>query len=85
MSMEPVIPFPLFTSFKKGISVRGYTLFEILAVPETRAKAEKYVFDHLQNGTFKPRIARVFKLEHIVDAHRFMESNLQTGNIVVTV
>lgn len=85
LSAEPTTPFPLFPALMKGLTVRGYTLFELLAQPEVRAKAEKYVFDHVQNGTFKPVIARTFSLEHIVDAHRYMEANEQIGKIVVTV
>ncbi|HHT0593576.1 TPA: zinc-dependent alcohol dehydrogenase family protein [Legionella anisa] len=84
LSMEPITPFPLFTALKKGISVRGYTLFEISTQPEARAKGEKYIFEKLQNNLFKPQIARTFSLGQIVDAHKYMESNEQIGKIVVT-
>ena len=66
-------------------SIRGYTLREILSIPDLKAKAEKYVFDHIEAGDFKPRIDRVFPLDQIVEAHRYMESNEQIGKIVVTV
>lgn len=85
LSNEIVTPFPLFPALLKGLSVRGYTLFEILAQPEVRAKAEKYVFENLQKGVLKPVIAKTFAFENIVDAHRYMESNEQMGKIVVTV
>lgn len=78
-------PFPLFAALSKGLSVRGYTLREILSVPKLKAKAEKYVFDHVKRGNFKPRIDRVFPFAQIVEAHRYMESNEQIGKIVVTV
>jgi NADPH:quinone reductase-like Zn-dependent oxidoreductase len=78
-------PFPLFTALRKGLSVRGYTLREILSVPDLRAKAEQYVFDHVKAGNFKPRIDRVFPFAQIVEAHRYMESNEQIGKIVVSV
>jgi NADPH:quinone reductase-like Zn-dependent oxidoreductase len=84
LAPEPT-PFPLFTALSKGLSVRGYTLREILAVPKLRAKAEQYVFDRVQAGNFKPRIDRVFPFAEIVEAHRYMESNEQIGKIVVTV
>lgn len=48
------------------------------------AKARQYVFDHLTNGDFKPRVDKVFPLSQIVEAHRYMESNQQIGKIVVT-
>jgi NADPH:quinone reductase-like Zn-dependent oxidoreductase len=84
LAPEPT-PFPLFIALQKGLSVRGYTLRELLSDPKPRAKAEKYVFDHVQAGDFKPRVDRVFPLAQIVEAHRYMESNQQIGKIVVTV
>ena len=35
-------------------------------------------------GTLTPIVDRIFPLEEIVDAHRYMESNMQRGKIVVT-
>ena len=84
LAPEPT-PFPLFTALSKGLSVRGYTLREVLSEPKLRAKAEQYVFDHVKAGSFKPRIDRVFPFAEIVEAHRYMESNEQIGKIVVTV
>jgi NADPH:quinone reductase-like Zn-dependent oxidoreductase len=75
----------LFAALGKGLSIRGYTLREILSVPQLKAKAEKYVFDHVEEGSFKPRIDRVFPFAKIADAHRYLESNEQIGKIVVTV
>ena len=84
LAPEPT-PFPLFTALAKGLSVRGYTLREILSDPKLTAKAEKYVFDRVAAGQFKPRVDRVFPFAQIVEAHRYMESNEQIGKIVVTV
>jgi len=84
LAPEPT-PFPLFTALAKGLSVRGYTLREVFADPKLKAKAEKYVFDHVEKGDFKPRIDRTFPFAQIVEAHRYMESNEQIGKIVVTV
>lgn len=84
LASEPT-PFPLFTALSKGIALRGYTLFEILAKPAVRAEAEAYIFERLAAKEFKPRVARSFTLDQIVDAHRYMESNEQIGKIVVTV
>ncbi|MGA9571298.1 MAG: zinc-dependent alcohol dehydrogenase family protein [Candidatus Acidiferrales bacterium] len=84
LAPEPT-PFPLFAALGKGLTFRGYTVREILSDPQLRAKAVKYVFDHVAAGDFKPRIDRVFPLAQIVEAHRYMESNQQIGKIVVTV
>jgi NADPH:quinone reductase-like Zn-dependent oxidoreductase len=84
LAAEPT-PYPLFAALSKHLTIKGYTLFEVVADPEVFAKARKYVFDHLQSGAFCPRIDRTFPLEQIVAAHRYMESNAQIGKIVVTV
>lgn len=84
LAPEPT-PFPLFIALSKGLTIRGYTLFEICENPQVRVQGQQYVFDRLQEGAFKPKIARTFNLEQIVEAQRFMESNEQIGKIVITV
>ena len=84
MSLAPT-PFPLFAALKKGLTVRGYTLFEIVSDPETLERGKRYVYDGLASGVLKPLVDRTFPLEAIADAHRYMESNQQLGKIVVTV
>jgi NADPH:quinone reductase-like Zn-dependent oxidoreductase len=83
LSLAPT-PFPLYAALGKGLSVRGYTLFEVVADAGVRKTAEKYVYDHLAKGSFKPRVDKTFPLAQIVEAHRYMESNQQIGKIVVT-
>jgi len=84
LSPEPTI-FPLLSSLKKGLTVRGYTLFEIVNDVERLAHAKQYIYDGLQSGALKPIIDRTFSLDQIIEAHRYMESNQQKGKIVVTV
>jgi NADPH:quinone reductase-like Zn-dependent oxidoreductase len=85
LSLEPT-PFPLWPALQKGLSVKGYTLFEITANPEKLAKAKIYVSNALQTNKFKPIIDKQkFSLDQIVAAHEYMESNQQNGKIVVTV
>lgn len=78
-------PFPLFASLQKGLSFRGYTLFEVMADAPRLQRAKDYVLQGLAAGQFKPVIAKTFPLEQIIDAYRYMESNQQIGKIVVTV
>lgn len=84
LSPAPTI-FPLFSSLKKGLTVRGYTLFEIVKNAERLARGKQYIYEGLDSGALKPFIDRTFMLNAIVDAHRYMESNQQKGKIVVTV
>jgi NADPH:quinone reductase-like Zn-dependent oxidoreductase len=78
-------PFPLFAALAKGLTIRGYTLFEVVKDAEKLARGKRYIRDALQSGTLKPVIDRIFSLDAIVEAHRYMESNRQKGKIVVTV
>lgn len=78
-------PFPLFSVLGKNLTIKGYTLFEVVGNPAAFSKAKQYVVDHLDSGEFKPRIDKTFPLVKIVEAHRYMESNAQIGKIVVTV
>jgi NADPH:quinone reductase-like Zn-dependent oxidoreductase len=84
LATEPT-PYPLFAALGKHLTIKGYTLFEVLAHPAEFAKAKKYVFDHLDKGDFKPKVDKTFSLSEIVKAHEYMESNAQIGKIVVTV
>lgn len=78
-------PFPLMEGLSKGLTMRGYTLFEIVADPKRFEKGKRFVIDGLTSGKLKPVIAKTFPLDEIVEAHRYMESNQQFGKIVVTV
>lgn len=84
LSMSPT-PFPTMVALNKGLTVRGYTLFEIVSDPDRFARGKAFVGDGLSSGALRPIIAKTFPLEEIADAHRFMESSEQIGKIVVTV
>ncbi|MCP3369022.1 zinc-dependent alcohol dehydrogenase family protein [Bradyrhizobium cajani] len=84
LSPEPT-PFPLFNVLGKSLTLRGYLVHEIIRDAARLAKAKAYILDGLSNGTLKPVIARTFRFEEIVEAHRFLESNMQFGKIVVTI
>jgi NADPH:quinone reductase-like Zn-dependent oxidoreductase len=81
---EPT-PYPLFPAIGKGLTIRGFTVLEINGDLEHQARAKKFATERLANGAFKPLIAKTFRLDQIVEAHRYMESNEQIGKIVVTV
>ena len=78
-------PFPLANVLSKSLTLRGYLVHEIIRDPARLARAKAFILDGLADGMLKPIIARIFKFEEIVEAHRFLESNTQFGKIVVTV
>jgi len=78
-------PYPLFAAIGKGLTLRGYTLFEIVKNSEMLARGKQFIYRGLESGALRPVIDRIFQLEDIVEAHRYMESNQQKGKIVVKV
>jgi NADPH:quinone reductase-like Zn-dependent oxidoreductase len=84
LSPEPT-PFPLFPALVKGLSVRGYQYKEIVSDPARLEQAKRFIVDGLADGSLKPLIDRVFPLDQIVEATRYLESNQQIGKIVVAV
>ncbi len=84
LSTKPTI-FPLLIALQKGLKIQGYTLFEVTSDQARFEHGKKYVFDMLSKNEFKPVLDKTFKLDQIQDAHRYMESNAQSGKIVVTV
>ncbi|MET4799317.1 zinc-dependent alcohol dehydrogenase family protein [Bradyrhizobium sp. LB11.1] len=84
LSPEPTL-FPLVNVLTKSLVLRGYLVHEITRDPARLAKAKAFILDGLADGTLKPIIARTFRFEDIVEAHRFLESNEQFGKIVVTI
>jgi NADPH:quinone reductase-like Zn-dependent oxidoreductase len=84
LSPEPT-PLPLFSVLVNGLTIRGYSLFEVTTNPARLERGKRFITEGLADGTLKPIIAKTFPLEQIVEAHRYLESNQQFGKIVVTV
>jgi NADPH:quinone reductase-like Zn-dependent oxidoreductase len=79
--------FPVVPAIVKGFRVQGFHLsFHVIVHPERLQAGISYINQRLQSGAFHPLIAaNRFKLDRIVDAYQYMESNEQLGKIVVTV
>lgn len=85
LSPEPT-PLPLMDVIGKFLTVRGYTLFEIVTDPERLEKGKRFILDGINSGKLKPVIAKTFSgLDQMVAAHQYLESNQQIGKVVVTV
>jgi NADPH:quinone reductase-like Zn-dependent oxidoreductase len=91
-------PFPPVPAMRKVLNIRGYWLAEITAPellsghaaggltnPERLARAKNYVYNRVKTGQLKPKIAKTFHFEEVVEAYQYMESNEQIGKIVLTV
>ena len=78
-----VSPVMLPPAMLKGVSIRGYAMNEFISDPDHRRKALTFVYDGLSTGKLEPVIDRVFPLEQVADAYRYLESNVQVGKIVL--
>lgn len=78
-------PFPLFPALVKGLTIRGYSLFEVTHNPEQLTETVAQLKQWFESGVLTPVIDRLFDLSEIVAAHEYMESNAQKGKIVVNV
>jgi NADPH:quinone reductase-like Zn-dependent oxidoreductase len=83
LSGQPT-PYPHWQAAMKGLSVRGWIATEIWGKPERYAKYKDLILHGLQEGRLKPVISKTFKLDQIVEAHRYMEANEQIGKVIVT-
>ena len=77
--------FPLQTCLKKGLSLSGYTMFQLVDDEGRLARAKTFILEGLASGALDPVVDRVFPFEQVVDAQRYMETNQQNGKIVVSV
>ncbi|SRR6266404_1197706 len=82
---EASTPYPLFTALSKWLDIRAYTVMEIVSIPEKFEEGKKYVIDRVKSGVFRPKIAKTFRFEDVVEAYRYLESNAQIGKVVVEV
>ena len=84
LSPEPT-PFPLKLALRKSLTMRGYVYTEVTANPASLARAHAFLTDGVRSGHLKPQVDRIFDLEEVVEAHRYLESNQQFGKVVLRV
>ncbi len=84
LDAEPT-PYPLFIALAKGLTIHGYTLFEITQDKIKLEDAKEFLLPLFEAGKLIPVIDKEFTFNQIQDSHRYMESNQQTGKIIVTV
>ena len=75
-------PFPMST-FATGVAMYGYSLGQFTQGDRLEAM-KKYIYDHVADGSFKPKIAKTFPFAEVVAAYQYLESNQQVGKVVVT-
>ncbi|MDT9696932.1 zinc-binding dehydrogenase [Streptomyces sp. P17] len=80
-------PYPGIELGLPALNMRTYTVLETTRDPLRLRlrRAEAFVSSGLSGGAFSPAVDRVFPLDEVVEAHRYLEAGHQVGKIVVTV
>jgi NADPH:quinone reductase-like Zn-dependent oxidoreductase len=66
------------------LTIIGYNDFYDLADPAARRRAWAFLNSGLRSGALVPHIDRVFALDDVVAAHRYVEAGGQFGKVVLT-
>ena len=80
-----IAPLPVHQTMLKSLTVRGFAMNDFMSDDATRQAAIPYICKGLETKQLRPIIDRVFNLEAIAVAHRYLESNQQVGKVVVQV
>jgi NADPH:quinone reductase-like Zn-dependent oxidoreductase len=75
---------PLPALMQNNITLRGFAANVLVEQAASRKRMVDYIGRKLADGVLRPVIDRTFELTQIAAAHRYLESNLQLGKIVVT-
>jgi NADPH:quinone reductase-like Zn-dependent oxidoreductase len=84
LSAQPT-PFPGGLAMVRGLTVRGYTVFEITRSVARLAKAKEFILGGLASEKLRPIIDRTFPFEQVAEAHRYIEAGDQIGKVVLTI
>ena len=76
---------PLKTACRRAIEPDGTYLSVDDGTPKLPARDLDYLTDLAERGELKPVIDRSFPLEQIAQAHRYVEGEHKSGNVVITV
>lgn len=67
-----------------NLALHGFAANRLIEDPVTRSRVVAYIAAGLASGALSPVIDRTFDLAEVAEAHRYLESNMQFGKIVLT-
>jgi NADPH:quinone reductase-like Zn-dependent oxidoreductase len=77
-------PLPFIPMLRKGLTLRAYSVFRTTSDAQTMSEARDYIIGGVQRGAFRPLVDRVFALDDVVAAHRYLEASEQVGKVVIS-
>lgn len=84
-SQKPGLFIPVFLAW---LLVSGLTRLlrgrrQMFVAPRRDPEGLRWLKEQIEAGTFRPVIDRIYPLEEIVEAYRFVETGEKTGNVVI--
>ena len=68
----------------KRIHIKFHSIFDTMRFEKQRIEGVDWINSHMQDKKLKPIISKVFNLDQIVDAHKYIGEGNQLGKTVVT-
>jgi hypothetical protein len=72
-----------FESYAKEVKIMPYSMSPVFLNPDARGRGMRYINARLRAGAFKPIIDRVFPLEQVVEAFRYLAGKSVRGKVVL--
>ena len=63
--------------------MRFHSIFDTMRFQNQRVEGIEWINKKMEEGILKPIISKVFKLENIVEAHKYLAEGNQLGKTVV--
>lgn len=57
----------------------------IFPIPAMNKEMTNFLKERIENGDFKPVIDRIYRLEEIVEAYKYVETGQKTGNVILKI
>lgn len=75
---------PLFPMMQKGLKFTGFhVVLHLFQHADRLEQTKAHILPRLEDGTYKPKIDKVFNLEQVIEAYEYMDSGQQEGKIIV--
>jgi len=81
--LQPVIPMAAMCRTQSVF--HPYSMFNHVGRADERRRGVDFILKRISSGALRPRVDRVFAFDQVLDAYRYMESNEQSGKIVVEI
>jgi NADPH:quinone reductase-like Zn-dependent oxidoreductase len=81
--LQPVIP--VAAMCRSRAVFHPYSMFNHVGRIDERQRGVEFILKGITSGALLPRVDRVFAFDRALDAYRYMESNEQSGKIVVDI